>query len=239
MSVYIDSLKDSEKQITSLEAQKRELEERLHRLTEKTSTGDSMYVGNDLDVHGGNTGEKFKGSIEEIKELNNKISAIQREIEGIRFNASKVANEAVQNDIEEKEYQEQKELRDEEIARMREDERINTFKSIKRAYYKTKGHGLERVFIAISGRTPKWKEIKNYSQEELNYLRKTYTGNLLGAFKTSLDSTVKRMESKKESIEKIEKYKSDKAWRTFTSLLGSKQRLDSAVAYETNSGRHI
>lgn len=225
MNAYDVSLRDTDRKIQSLEDRKRELLEKVNDLRQRISVTSSTYIGNDLDVHGGVTTVKFKGSDEEIKEVDTKLAAIQKEIDELKASRTYRAEQAVREADAAAERAEKKEAKAEEKKRLEEEEKIMLFKDIKRAYTKSKGHGWDRFMATVSGRRPKWGIIKTYNIEELRYLDKASRGQT--KFTTRLvESMESRMKDEDAPFAEIEKRKGRIRWNQFVHELTYKETLD-------------
>ena len=236
MNAYERSLKDTDRKIQSLKDQERELLERANDLRQRVKVTSATYIGNDLDVHGGITTEKFKGSDAEIKEVDAKLATVQKQIAELEKNKAMIAGEAERA----AELQEARELKEkekeEERKRREEEEKIMLFKEIKRAYTKSKGHGFDRFIAAVSGKSPKWSEIKGYDIDQLRYLDKSSRGQTKLA--TSYEKTTESiMNDNDAEYKEIEKRKRETKWKLFVHELSSKETLDLNMKVEGSRTR--
>ena len=124
---------------------------------------------------------------------------------------------------------EEKELRVEERMRLRK------FEEVKRIYKKTKGHGFEKFLYKIQGKAPNWRKIKNYSEEELQYLLDTVLGKTYIAKRerewTDKSIPFDRSNAAKVFEERRKMYKKDE-WNSFVALLRDKTALERNIKFE-------
>lgn len=117
----------------------------------------------------------------------------------------------------------------------RQEERVMLYKNIKRSYSKAKGRGFYRFVDFVSGRSPKWGKIKEYSLDELRYLDKASRGKTSRTIK-SVSSTEKRLHDKGKDNREINKKVSDIKWNHFVNALRNRESVDLGVKVDSVGG---
>lgn len=186
----------------------------LNRLTSNNTTTYHEQVGLDVYEH------SITHSPKDIMRVKNRIEELQREIrqrEAWDNDAPKRQKEAEELD---KRFAEQvKRERNEAMEKKKREEqkRLLTFKEIKKRYKAAgKKHKWERFLNRVNGKNPNWKKIKEYSQEELDYLAKIQSG-----------------ETKMQKNRKIyTKEARQKNWDDFIRRANSKIQIRDGIKYE-------
>lgn len=122
---------------------------------------------------------------------------------------------------------------DRQNEKMDEDYRKNTFKQVKNMYKQAKGRSFERFMDFISGKRPKWKKISKFSQEQLDYLIKTYQGET--KFRQDSISHIRKLNL---SLAEERKRVNASNWVDFTNLLRKEELLKQSMEIENKKGNH-
>ena len=152
-----------------------------------------------------------------ISKLNNDINSISGKYE------ANVSKEAIDEQIRQKK---------EEAQKARELKKA-TFKKLKQQY---KRAALPtRVWEVVIGRKPNWSKIKNYSQEELDYLLNWSYGK--SKTQESRDEKMKeKYQEMGKHIRDINKAKEKRHWNEFANKL-QKRPLKDSIEFENKQGR--
>lgn len=106
-----------------------------------------------------------------------------------------------------------------EHLKFQEEMRLIAFKSIRRAYKASEKHKWSRFVRKISGKSPKWKKIKDYSQEELDYLLATLQGETYAQDYRGND------------------FGRGSNWKEFADIINNKRKIDKEINIEKIEGR--
>lgn len=101
----------------------------------------------------------------------------------------------------------------EDDLRLKASVREQDFKRIK-SIYKSKTSSFQRVMETISGKGPKWNNIKNYSQEELDTLLKFYY----------------------KSADAVNEKEKNSKWQDFVTVLKNKKYLNEHISRKSGAG---
>lgn len=192
-------------------------QEKLSRLTSKP-TGENFEYRNG-DVYSVPRGETV-GSTSEINTVRKRIEELRNELkerEKWDAKAPERQEEAQRRQKEMDERQKQERLKAKEERKKDEERRLQTFQDIKKKYKVAgKKHKWERFINKIQGKSPNWKKIKEYSQEELEFLRDIQRGE------TKIQKN--RKANTKEARQKN--------WDDFVRKANSKYEIKKGIEYE-------
>ncbi len=175
----------------------------------------------------------YSSGVSQGNQYFNKLGALNREAESIQNRISKLNSDINEigrpyNEQYTKGAVQEKTMREIEKAREARELKAETFKKVK-AQYK-KGSLPLRVLETLRGRRPNWSKVKNYSQEELDYILKVSTGNTVNQKKHDEDM-VDIYRDKGKHYRQIKKLEQERHWDTFVNKLKTKPTID-MIEYE-------
>ena len=206
-----------------------ELKQKLYKLTETKEVED--YEVKNLDVYF-NTTTMTRGSKEEIAHVKHEIEKLEKEIQEAKKH--KIQRENEEKDREYREKREAEERKKKEVAKAKQEAELEkditeihrkdqkrSFRLVKDMY--RKGPFVYRVLDkVIPFRGPKWKVIKGYTKEELEFLVKIAKGETLYQEK-------QEREYERHHIEFNKKDRMWSNWNAFMAALESKYKLKSKI----------
>lgn len=204
-----------------IEQRLQELQIKLDYLTERVEN--NHYQGHGLEVKY-EYGDRTRGTKSEIQEVKDQIAQYQQAL-NIR-KANKIKKEEVPKMSS---FDYEKQQRTDEIARKKEieAERIETFKKVKSAYKNMPKHGFEKLVAKLKGTSPKWTKVKNYTQEELEYVLQSLEGRTL-----TRELAAKRIENRHLDYAIQDKKIKQGNWKSFVEMLNSKGKVQTRMREE-------
>lgn len=206
-----------------------ELKQRLYNLTETVEREDYEVKGLDVSWH---TEVRTRGSKEEIARVESEIEKLEKEIkeakkyEVERAKEQKAREAREKNDAEERKKKESAEAKekarhDKAMAKIDKKEQKRRFKRVKEMY--KRGPFAYRVLDkVIPFRGPKWRVIKSYTKEELEFLVMIAKGATLYQKKQEKNLARCNME-----YDKKERMWSN--WHAFMNALESRYKLKNKI----------
>lgn len=191
------------------------LQIKLDYLTSKRENNHYQAYGTDVKYE---YGETTIGSKQEIEEVKSQIAHYQEALERKKAIKRKQETEP-KSDFSVIDAERQK--REEERQKKQDDEleRLETFKQVKESYKKRKGKSFRRLMDRISGNSPKWKQVRTYTKEELEFALKSLSG----------ETTFMKNRNKHETdFNKI----SNRNWNNFINILNKKYNLKQQMEIE-------
>ena len=201
-------------------------QEKLSRLTSRP-TGENFEYRNG-DVYSVPRGETV-GSTSEINTVRKRIEELRNELkerEKWDAKAPERQEEAQRRQKEMDEREKQERLKAKEERKKDEERRLQTFQDIKKRYKAAgKKHKWERVINKLQGKGPDWKKIKEYTQEELDFLSELQRGDT-------------KLQKQRGNITKEDRQKN---WSDFVTKANRKSKIREGIAMESDSigGRRI
>lgn len=203
-----------------------DLQIKLDYLMQKKEDNHYQSYGTDVKYE---YGERTVGTKKEIEETKKQIALYQQALDKIKENEKKQETEqkTEYNAIEaDRQRKEEERLQKKEA----DNRRLETFHQVKQTYQKRKGHGFRKLADRVFGNGPKWKQVQNYSQEELEFVLKALSGETV--------IRKRRIEAIKAptETEKAKKVRNGN-WDNFTALLNSKSKLKHQMEVEKSGLR--
>ena len=165
------------REINEINRELLQYEEELSRLTSSSTPTNEWRNG---DIYSSVESEtvvsrsKIDATLKKIQELREELKERQK----WDYEAPKRRQEAEEQARKADEFEKRERLKETEEQRRNEERRLQTFRDIKKGYKVAgKKHKWERILNKIQGKSPNWKKIKEYSQEELNFLSDTQRGD--------------------------------------------------------------
>lgn len=200
-------------EIWEIERTIQDLEFKLDSLLQKKENKHYQSYGTDVKYE---YGETTVGSKHEIEKTKEELEKYKKMLEIKKANTGKEENQTEYSVIEAEREKNQEEY---ERKRAAELERLETFKQVKAAYNKRKGQGFRRFMDKLSGNAPKWKQIRMYTQEELEFALKSLSGE------TAFMKNRNKNESNQSKV-------SNRNWNNFINILNKKYNLKQQMELE-------
>lgn len=210
-----------------------ELQIKLDFLTEKVESNQYSQYGTDVKYE---YETRNRGSKSEIESVKREIADLERQLKQI-YEYQEQQKKKPESKFTSYDYEKQKNAEEKSRKKESETTRLETFKQVKQAYKRTKGHGFRKLADRIFGNSPKWDKVKKYPQEELDYVLKTLQGD------TQLRRRdISRIEEKNLPFKEAQANIKSGNWRKFTKMLNSPYQLKSSMEAEETfekSGRSL
>lgn len=228
----VDSQRVAEKQreIDALNRRLEQIQEEKRKLNQGFQ-GMSNLLGSNQEMI-------YRAGVSEGNQYFSKLGALNKETASIQDRISKLNSDInaigrPYNEQYTKSAVQEKTMREIEKAREARELKAETFKKVKRQY--KKGSLPLRVLETLRGRRPNWSKVKNYTQEELDYILKVSTGNTVDQKKHD-EKMVDVYREKGKHYRQIKKLEQERHWDTFVSRL--KNRPDKVlIEYEEEMSR--
>lgn len=197
-----------------------ELQKEQEKLAMLTSKAPEELEYRNGDVYSAIRSTNTVGSNDEISRTRKRIMELNEEKRTRQAweNTAPKREEERQKQVEAMEsYEKRKIAEQKNYEKNVEMRRLETFKRVKQQYKAMgKKHKFERIINKLQGKSPNWKKIQEYSQEQLNYLSKVQQGEALS--------------QKKRGI--ITKDSRQKNWDDFVAKANSKYKINQGIEYE-------
>lgn len=211
----------------------RDLQQELIRLSQ-TKTYEQQEVKNGLDVYTHEI-ETTVGTKEQITNIKNQISQLEQKLEKMQKYKEEEHERILETKREMEESKKQK-LEQEKLERKKADEKKKeAFKKVKQAYKKV--DVWSRFVNKIKGRTPNWKKVQGYSQEELEYLLRVSKGNTVSQqerFDRIIDKNNAKSSQNRDHYKELQKQHQQYNNDIFTNLLNSESKLEASMNLDEN-----
>ena len=201
-----------------------DLQIKLDFLQEKVDDNNYQVYGTDVKY---NYGQRTRGTQAEIEATKAQIALYQKELDK-RSEYEYVQQSRKQEKFDSFAIEDQKRNEEKESKIAREKERLDVFKMVKARYTKSKGRGFQKLTARLFGNGPKWRQVREYTQEELEFILRALSGE------TAMIKNSNQHIKGKTELEKSRKIK-DRNWNNFVKLLNSKYHLKNQMIYEENS----
>ena len=178
--------------------------------------------------------------LKDISETRKEIEKLQREIDNYQNGMEERKENAKEEERQKEEYQQRKTVENKGHEELSEDIRQHTFDLLRKKY---KSHSIwDRVVARVNGKTPNWKKIAGYSQQELDHLINVSDGDTY--YQMRNDTSIRKSnDSKDEEHRKTDsemmKQESARHWNQFLSELNSGTQLRKSMEYEQKHGGRI